>query len=463
MCLLLAAGPATSQIHFELVSQDISQVSLPGARSAAFGDYNNDGWPDLFLLASWFLQRDPRHVLLTGDGRGSFELASAEVDIRLEGHTGGGGIWGDFDNDGDLDVFVPRGDFSADLPNHLLRNDSGRFVDVAQAVGLVDDQATDNAVWLDYDRDGWLDLYTGNWLTPETRNLLYWNLGDGTFADVTVQAGLGAQIHPIGGGNNGGMIAADFDGDDWPDLYLTYAQGGFIDATTVEIADEGEAFGVAAGGINNDGHIDLFVTGGSGGADFRSFMLLNLGRGNFVNVTPGGGVAGLVGNENLGASLGDFDNDGDLDLLVGGDGHLFINNGSAAFVEQKVTSGWGSTIALGDYDRDGRIDVIGGGGPTAVLYRNVSPDNHWLSVELVDTVSNRNGIGSRILIETPLGPQTRQILGGTGFTQDEMIAHFGLGVSDEVRGLAVHWPSGHVDEFGRIEVDRRIRIVEASG
>lgn len=260
LCALLSATTAATEVRFERVSGDISQVNLQSARSAAFGDYNNDGWPDLFLLAN-NQYGNTRHALLAGDGRGTFTLANQTITSPVSGLVGGGAIWGDYDNDGDLDLFVPRGAFWVPSLNLLLRNDAGRFVDVATMAGLTDVQGTDNAVWLDYDRDGWLDLYTGNLAGPENRNLLYRNLGDGTFADVTDQAGLDEQLHAELGGSNGGMIAADFSGDDWPDLYvavfaganrlyLNDRQGGFVDATTPELGNTGEAFGLTAGDVN---------------------------------------------------------------------------------------------------------------------------------------------------------------------------------------------------------------------
>jgi hypothetical protein len=140
---------------------------------------------------------------------------------------------------------------------------------VTQEAGLIDAHATDNAVWLDYDRDGHLDLYTGNLGTTATRNLLYRNQGDQTFVDVTQEAGLDIVMHDENGGSNGGMAAGDFNDDGWPDLYigvfsdrnrllLNDTQGGFTDVTSGEIADPGEAFGTAVGDYNNDGNLDIF-------------------------------------------------------------------------------------------------------------------------------------------------------------------------------------------------------------
>lgn len=221
----------------------------------------------------------------------------------------------------------------------------------------------------------------------------------------------------------------------------------------------------------NDGHLDIFgAAGGSQSAEFRSFLILGTGRGEFIDATAGAGLGDLVGDDILGASFGDLDNDGDLDLLVGwGRSRLFLNDGGGAFTEHQFGFGIGGqslfTIAQGDFDRDGRVDVLGGGGGTALpkLYRNISDNSHWITVELVGTTSNRNGIGARVVLQNSAGVQTRQILGGTGYTQDEIVAHFGLGIDARIDHITVHWPSGAIERFEQVPADRRIRIVEAFG
>jgi hypothetical protein len=157
--------------------------------------------------------------------------------------------------------------------NRLLRNDRGVFREVTLAAGLTDSLPTDNAIWLDYDRNGYIDLYTGNQRNPKG-NILYRNNGDGTFVDVTEGAGLKVTLRPEEG-SNGGMAAGDFNDDGWPDLYmgvyesanrlfLNNGQGGFTDATTREIGDVGQAYGVAIGDIDNDGDLEIFQAAGGG-------------------------------------------------------------------------------------------------------------------------------------------------------------------------------------------------------
>ena len=507
---LLVAGTIEAQPFFEDATEGIG-APLFGARGMAFGDYDNDGWPDLFLTESVGQQR--RIELLHNDGNGKFSARTTEIqaDINPE-EKGGGPLFGDIDNDGDLDLFVPVGSWSpkeigqdslgnligqASLSNFLLRNDRGVLTDIAVEAGIAMEEPTDNALLLDYDRDGLLDLFVGQSvdstgavgdvpsLFPTLHNRLLRNMGDGAFADMTAPAGLDERLHR-GGGSNGGMAAGDFDNDGWPDLYLGVRNGAnrlflnegnghFRDATTSEVADTARAFGVAAGDIDNDGDLDLIQVVGGGGeltarVGFRAKALQNLGGGEFLDVTEGIGLAALTDKETFGPALGDIDNDGDLDLLVGSPFTFFLNNGDGTFVERTQESGvslGGLVVALGDYDLDGFLDAaFGHPWPvqqvvnTGRLYRNRGNDNHWLRVELVGIESNRDGIGARLVATVGALQQTRELLGGMGFNQDEMVVHFGLGERQQVARLEIRWPSGQVDVVEDISADQKIRVFE---
>lgn len=198
----------------------------------------------------------------------------------------------------------------------LLRNDRGIFTDVALEAGLTEVLPSYDATWLDYDRDGHLDLYVAHGVgfpsDPTARDRLYHNRGDGTFEDLTQQAGLDLQFS-ADGGSFGGIATNDFDNDGWPDLYLGVyrfpnrlflndAQGHFRDATTPEIADPGEAGGVAVGDIDHDGDLEIFQAGGSApqfGQVYRSLLLLNLGGAQFLDVTEGVGLTAYFGKNTL--------------------------------------------------------------------------------------------------------------------------------------------------------------------
>jgi len=197
-------------------------------------------------------------------------------------------------------------------------------------------------------------------------------------------------------------------------------------------------------------------------------MLLNRGEGQFLDVTESVGLAALGDEETLGAGLADIDNDGDLDLLIGQPYFLFLNTGDGLFVEVTSQSGialGGFPVSFGDYDLDGFLDVLFGSTTRPFdrfggLHRNRGNDNHYLRVELVGTASNRSSIGARLIATSGDLRQMREVLGGVGFSQDELVAHFGLGERTQVDRLEIRWPSGQVDVLTDIPADQKIRVFE---
>ena len=485
---LLLAVPVGAQTLFTDVTEQVGLDAFLGieARNVVFVDYDNDGFQDVFITES---EPSPRRIGLfhnTGDGRLEDQTFRVPADLHLEKGRAGS-IFGDYDNDGDDDLFLPV------FPhNVLLRNDRGLFVEVDPGSALTDSIQTDGALWLDYDRDGYLDLYVSSivWRTisgqpdaPRPNRLLR-NQGDGTFADQTVAAGLDILFHPEWGGYDGAMAAGDFNDDGWPDLYigvyeypnrlfLNDGQGGFQDVTRGDIADEGQAFSIAVGDIDNDGDLDIFQAAGGEAVDFRSLLLLNLGDGEFLDITEAAGLGvELFGLNTGGTTFADVDNDGDLDLFAGRiekesglEYLLLLNDGTGMFVDQTAASGIedvGSYVAVGDYDEDGFVDLLFASFTRQVttLYRNNGNGNHWLRVELVGIESNRNGIGTRLLATSGDLTQMREILGGVGRQEDERIAHFGLGSRTQVDRLEIRWPSGQVDVLTDIPADQKIRVIE---
>ena len=488
---LLLAGPGGAQTFFAEVTE-LSGLSSLQSGNIAFGDYDNDGWPDMVSAGIWPLTKDV--VLLHNEGNGRFSGRS--IDVRgdaIAQWKGWGVAWADYDNDGDLDLYLPVGAEQSLFSSRdvLLRNDQGLFADVTLAAGLTDVLPSGAAIWFDYNLDGHLDLFvrhddaTGK--EPLPFNSLYKSNGDGTFADMTEEAGLDVILSPGRGGGDTGTVAADFNNDGRPDLYIATSRsanrlfvntedGIFIDATTGEIADRGQTFQTAVGDIDNDGDLDIFQTAGGGAitdsVDFRSLMLLNLGENQFLDVTEGVGLSALTAENLEGAGLADIDNDGALDLITAFPHFLFLNNGEGFFVDRTAESGKENGrfgLVLGDVDLDGFIDVVFndsnplGNGKFGGLYRNNGNDNHWLRVELAGARSNRNGIGARLKAVAGDLSQIREIFGGLGFGQDEMVAHFGLGARAQIDRLEIHWPSGTVDILTDIPVDQKIRVIEGSG
>jgi len=484
--VLLPTFPVAAQTFFTDVTEQAGLGAFLGrdARNVVFVDFDHDGYQDVFITENGPSATRTGLFHNTGDGHLIEQTFRLPTELHREDGFAGS-IFGDYDNDGDEDLFLvvwPH--------NVLLRNDRGLFTQVDPGSDMSDSLRTDNAIWLDYDRDGYLDLYVSNQYADEgyaTRtNRLLRNQGDGTFTDQTAVAGLDILFHPELGGADGGMAAGDFDDDGWPDLYvgvfghanhlfLNDGAGGFRDATIGDIADEGEAFSLAVGDIDNDGDLDIFQgAGGSNEMGFRSLLLLNLGEGEFIDVTEGVGLGvEVVGSSVDGVAFADVDNDGDLDLIMGisikedWGYRLLLNDGTGTFADHTAASGiedYGPYVAIGDYDEDGFVDLLYASfnRNLTALYRNNGNGNHWLRVELVGIESNRRGIGSRLLATSGDLEQMREILGGRGRQEDERIAHFGLGARTRVDRLEIRWPSGQVDVLTDIPAGRKIRVIEGT-
>ena len=499
---LLLAGAGGAQTFFTEVTEEVGLQGIldeKEARGIVVFDYDNDGFQDLFVTENGRWDRRIGLFHNTGDGHFVDQTALIPTHFRItDGFSGS--VSGDYDNDGDEDLFLavsPR--------NTLLRNDRGTFV----AVGLDSNSlGTDGAIWLDYNQDGYLDIYATNRKdTPPLisgTNRLFRNNGDGTFSDQTAAASLDIEFQPLFGGSDGGPVAGDFNGDGWPDLYLGVndrpnrlflndGQGRFIDATHGEIADEGAAFSVSVGDIDNDGDLDLFQPAGSSPATgFRSLMLLNLGDAQFLDATEGLGLGlEVLGTNAAGSAFADFDNDGDLDLFIGISGRisngepifcnlLLLNDGSGFFTEATASLGiedFAPYVAIADYDEDGLVDILISSTSRenisrgrVALYRNnglsqtadavARHNHHWLRIELVGIESNRSAIGARLFATAGDLQQMREILGGLGRSQDEKVAHFGLGEHTQVDRLEIRWPSGQVDVLADIPADQKIRVFE---
>ena len=441
ICLSLA-GAVGAQPFFTEVTEQVGLDLLPlngtQPRNIVFVDYDNDGFRDLFVTDAETPSRGPRQIgLYHNTGYGHFVDQTALIPAHLHRVLGGAGaVFGDYDNDGDEDLFLPRWPYDV-----LLRNDRGSFV---SADLDSDSLLTDSAVWLDYDQDGYLDLYAGHALTDERGNRpnrLLRNNGDGTFSSGE-GAGVDLQFDAILAeegrlpGAFVGQLSADFNGDGWPDLFmgvlsgpnrlfLNDGQGLFVDATTAEIGDVGDTFSLTVGDIDNDGDLDLIIGVSISAAGVRSLLFLNDDSGTFSDASVSSGF-------------------GDSGGIVGG------------------------VVSLGDYDEDGFVDIAGDrpfradSGPTA-LYRNNGNSNHWLRVELVGIQTNRSSIGTRVFATAGDLTQMREILGGVGRSQDEKVAHFGLGGHTLVNRLEIRWPSGQVDVLADIEVGQKIRVIEGRG
>src|SRR6478672_2004746 len=511
-------------------------VAALGA-AVSVADFDGDGWPDLYFTNSKFGEPN---ALYRNRGDGTFEdvaVSAGLADLNRPGEgVSMGSVWGDFDNDGREGVLVYRYGYLA-----LFRNIDGKhFEDVTEAAGLRRWVNSNGAIWIDYDRDGLLDLYVTAyfrsdvdlWHLTTTRimhnsfefatnggkNLLFHNLGNGKFEDVTDKMGVGSTRWSLA------AASADFNGDGWPDIYLANDYGpeelylndhghGFVLSTAGLESESKSGMSATLGDAFNRGRLDAFVTNISARGYLFQNNNLRLNQmpesGRFRNVAEGQVAdAGWA----WGAQFGDFNNDGANELFVangfisadphksywyamskiaGANGALFedastwpafgnaslsgfersrvyLNRGVAGWVDvaQKVGANDlydGRAVALADLSNRGAVDVIvANQNQPAVLYRDL-PDstNHWIGVHLVGTRSNRSAIGAEVLLEASGLEQRRVIDGGSGFaSQNDRRLHFGLGTREWVDRLVISWPSGEQQIVTRPPIDRIVTITE---
>jgi hypothetical protein len=503
-----------------VTTQVVPEAAEQGSGGAAAGDFDGDGWVDLAVSRG-----DAPPILFRNNGDGTFADVTTQAGELAETLPAGsnGVAWGDIDNDGDLDLYVTSMNTRR---FHLFINEwPAGFREEAVERGAA--IASDNLhygtgiAFGDYDRDGYVDLFAAEWrahpLPPASpipgpsHNRLLRNLGPlapGSFADVTAVAGIDVDDVDVAtnvlGDPGYSPGFADFDDDGWPDvlwvadwgqsrLFWNNSDGTFIDGTgAAGVGLERSGMGSTQDDFNGDGSLDWFTTSIFGRQTEIRFgvsnqLYLNDGQRNFTNVTEAAGVAD--GGFGWAASGFDFDNDGDVDIVTTNGfiapGHpeeerwatdqtrLFENQGEARFVD--VAAGAGITdVAQGkglltfDYDRDGDLDVfIVNHADQPVLYRNdPDPQNAWIQLELVGTVSNRDGIGAVITIDPDAAKagdsQTQRLLDNSNFLgHDELIAHFGLGaVAEPIDRITIKWPSGIEQVIEEVALRQRLRVVE---
>ena len=485
--ILTALASSHAQTTFTQITNGPIVTDLGQFTRGAWGDFNNDGFLDLFV--SGF--DNNTNVFYWNNGDGTFTKVTQGDPVQDAGyHTGAAAA--DYDNDGYLDLVVSAG-LGASATQNMLYHNNGDGTFSRTSGGVVTNQLGyfDACAWADYDNDGFIDLFiTDNGLDGNgARNLLFHNNGDGTFTKVT----FGNVVTDVGAGN--GALWADYDNDGFMDLlvinsessahnflYHNNRNGTFTRILTNAISTDpwlDGADGAAWGDYDNDGLLDLFVTDPGG---VRNHLYHNNGDGNFTNVTSGPELHPPSTGGAYGCAWGDYDNDGYLDLFVTGNNGtngLYHNNGDGTFTrilsEPPVLGGTPGTGTVGiawvDYDNDGFLDLFvtrlsGNPGVSNLLFHNNGNSNAWLEVKLVGTVANRSAIGAKVRVHATIGGKTfwqlREINAGGGWDLQPLVAHFGLGDATNVDILRIEWPSGTVQEFQNIAVRQIQTITEPS-
>jgi enediyne biosynthesis protein E4 len=494
-------------------------------------DYDNDGWPDIFFVNGTTLEgfppgKAPTSHLYHNNHDGTFTDVTEQAGLAVSG-WGQGVCVGDYDNDGWEDLYVTYYG-----KNRLFHNDHGKFTEVSEQAGVAGTGKAwgTGCAFVDYNRDGRLDLMVANYVSldlaatpapgegtycvwkgvpvlcgprglPGDKNILYKNLGNGKFADVTKQA----HIDQTTGKYAFSVATLDYDDDGWPDIYIACdstasilyhnnRDGTFTDqavAAGVAFNEDGReqaGMGVAVGDYNGDGRPDLFKTNFS---EDTPTLYENEGDGTFNDVTFKAGLGKHVQYLGWGTMFFDFDNDSWPDLILA-NGHiypevekfhlgstyveprlLYHNNGNGTFTEVTAEAGPGITtpsasrgLAVADLWNNGQLSIVinNMNEPPSLLVNSVHSDNHWVELRAIGTKSNRDAIGAKISVHVGKRVLVDEVRSGSSYiSQNDLRVHFGLGRASHMDSVEVRWPSGFVERFDDLSVDAIHTLTEGTG
>ena len=466
-CLSFLCLAANSQSFSKINSGEIV-TDIGYSQGCVWGDYNNDGNLDLFVTNGWGTDNN---LLYYNNGDGTFSKVTNGAIVN-DGGNSFGCTWGDYDNDGYIDLFVANVNSENNFLYH--NNGDGTFEKITTGDMVSDNGWSFGCAWGDYDNDGYLDLFVANY--QDQKNFLYHNSGDGTF--VKINSGEIA----TDSGSSQGCAWADYDNDGYLDLFVVNKgknllyhnnqNGTFTKITTGDIVEDNEnSFGCSWGDYDNDGYLDLFVANWAG----TNSLYKNKGDGTFLKITSGEIVKDHSNSE--GSSWGDYDNDGYLDIYVtnDGDNSLYKNNGDGTFHKIQdiniVADGANSNGATWiDFDNDGDLDlfIANGGNQSNLLYMNSGNSNNWINIKCVGLNSNASAIGTRVLLKVQRCDGAKWLMqeisaqtGGGYGGQNSMNLEFGLGEAVSVDSIVVKWLSGKVCNFANVSANVFLTISES--
>ena len=486
------------------------------AGGSVFDDFNGDGRPDLLLTS---LDADRGATLFINRGDGTFEDRSDRAGLSEQVYVLNV-TRADIDNDGDLDVLFLRGAWESRLRLSLLRNrGDGTFDDITSTAGLAEPISSESAAWGDYDNDGLVDLFISGEFWPPSgapsyvvsdahnRCRLYHNEGNGTFRNVAESAGVAAELC------SKGSAWGDYDGDGWLDLYVSNfngpsqlyhndGDGSFHDvAPKLGVTGSNSNFAVWFWDYDNDGRLDLYVNDNSfsvaetvatflnipAGRSSHPRLYRNLGADGFRDVSVEAGLDRAL--TPMGCNFGDIDNDGFLDVYIGTGGMsyeflvpnvLFHNREGERFEDVTVASGTGHLqkghgVSFADYDGDGDLDLfveLGGAVPGDrshnALFRNPLTGRHWLKLKLAGTKTNRAALGARIRVTVKNAQGLRRSIyrtvgNNSSFGGNSLVELVGLGVDERAEEVEIAWPTSRTRQrFRDVAADRTIEVTEGS-
>ena len=525
---IAAKAGLTSKVTFGGVTSKNYIIETTGTGVAIF-DYDNDGWPDIFVVNGTTLKSSSKEAghLYHNNHDGTFTDVSAKSGI---GHTGWGqGVCvGDYDNDGYEDMFITY--YGKNVLYH--NNGNGTFTDVSAMAGVAGDGSDwgSGCAFVDYDRDGKLDLVMATYVKfdvntapapgerpscmwkgapvmcgprglPWASNRLFHNRGDGTFEDVTTKA----NIDKTNGHYGLSISTLDYDDDGWPDIYVACDStpsimyhnnhdGTFTDvAVTLGVAfnedgREQAGMGSTVGDYDRDGRLDIFKTNFS---DDTATLYRHENRDSYEDATFAAGLGLETKYLGWGTMFFDMDNDGWLDLIVA-NGHvypevdkyhlgsdyqeprlLYRNKGDGTYANISSQSGTGITtpassrgLAVGDLWNDGRQSIVisNMNAEPSLLVNEAKNSNHWIAFKLVGTKSNRDAIGAKVTLKVGSRNFVDEVRSGSSYlSQSDIRVHFGLGATDSITGVEVRWPNGISETFVTPKVDTIQTLREGSG